>query len=160
METWYERLSVLDCSFLAFEGPNAAMHIGAVALFEAAPLATADGGIDVERIRAYVASRLPSIPRYRQRLAYIPVENHPVWVDDDHFDLAYHVRHTSLPRPGSDPQLRELCARILERPLNRAKPLWEIWVIEGLAGGAHGARVYRRCGSWCVKGSAAPSPRH
>jgi diacylglycerol O-acyltransferase len=133
--TWYERLSVLDYSFLAFEGPNSYMHIAAAAVFEAAPVATTDGGIDIERIRQYINSRLPSIPRYRQRLAFIPVENHPVWVDDDHFDLAYHVRHTSLPRPGSDPQLRELCARILERPLNHAKPLWEIWVIEGLAGG-------------------------
>jgi len=93
------------------------------------------GGIDIELVRHYVASRLPGIPRYRQRLEYIPIENHPVWVDDDHFDLVYHVRHTSLPRPGSDPQLRELCARLLERPLNRSKPLWEIWVVEGLAGG-------------------------
>jgi diacylglycerol O-acyltransferase / wax synthase len=132
--TWYERLSVLDYSFLAFEGANSYMHIAAAAVFDATPVATKDGGIDIARIRRYVDSRLPSIPRYRQRLAYIPVENHPVWIDDDHFDLVYHVRHTSLPRPGSDPQLRELCARILERPLNRAKPLWEIWVIEGLAG--------------------------
>jgi len=133
--TWYERLSVLDYSFLAFEGANSYMHIAAAAVFEAAPVATKDGGIDIARIRQYIDSRLPSIPRYRQRLAYIPVENHPVWIDDDHFDLGYHVRHTSLPRPGSDPQLRELCARLLERPLNRAKPLWEIWVVEGLAGG-------------------------
>ena len=133
MATWYERLSVLDTSFLAFERPPLTMHIAAVALFDAAPLTTRRGGIDIERIRAYVASRLPSLPRYRQCLAYVPVENHPVWVDDDRFDLRYHVRHTSLPRPGSDRQLQELCACFLERPLDRARPLWEIWVIEGVA---------------------------
>lgn len=135
MAIWYERLSVLDSSFLAFEGENAPMHIAAVAIFRAGALATVDGGIDVQRIRTYVEAHLASVPRYRQRLAYIPVENRPVWVDDDHFDLTYHVRHVALPRPGTDPQLQEVCARILERRLDRAKPLWEIWVIEGLAGG-------------------------
>ena len=132
---WYERLSMLDCSFLVFEGPQTYMHIAATTIFEAGPLATPDGGIDLGRIRSYFAARLPLLPRYRQRLAYTPIEGHPVWVDDDGFDLPYHVRHSSLPRPGSETQLRELCARLLERPLNRSKPLWEAWVIEGLAGG-------------------------
>lgn len=130
---WYERLSMLDFSFLLLEGPNTYMHIAATTIFETGPLATAAGGIDIGRVRRYIASRLHWIPRYRQRLAYVPVEGHPVWVDDDQFEVTYHVRHTSLPRPGSDAQLRELCARLLERPLNRAKPLWEIWVVEGLA---------------------------
>ena len=134
-DSWYERLSMLDSSFLVFEGPQTYMHIAATTIFETGPLTTADGGVEIGRIRQYVASRLPLIPRYRQRLAYTPVEGHPVWVDDHRFDLAYHVRHTSLPRPGTEAQLRELCARLLERPLNRAKPLWEAWVIEGLAGG-------------------------
>jgi len=132
---WYERLSMLDCSFLVFEGPQTYMHIAAATIFAADPLATRDGGIDLGRIREYFAARLPALPRYRQRLAYTPLEGHPVWVDDDRFDLSYHVRHSSLPRPGSEVQLRELCARLLERPLNRSKPLWEAWVIEGLAGG-------------------------
>lgn len=133
--SWYERLSMLDCSFLVFEGPQTYMHIAATTIFEAGPLASADGGVNLGCIRKYVASRLPSIPRYRQRLAYTPVEGHPVWVDDDRFELSYHVRHASLPRPGTEAQLRELCARLLERPLNRGRPLWEVWVIEGLAGG-------------------------
>jgi hypothetical protein len=121
--------------YLAFEGPTTTMHIAATAVFETGPLATRSGGVDIERIRRHVASRLPLIPRYRQRLAYIPVENHPVWVDDDEFELRYHVRHTSVPRPGTDAQLQEISARLLERPLNRLKPLWEIWAIEGLQGG-------------------------
>ena len=132
---WYERLSMLDCSFLVFEGPQTYMHIAATTIFETGPLASREGGVDITRVREYVASRLPLIPRYRQRLAYTPIEGHPVWVDDDRFELSYHVRHTSLPRPGTEAQLRELCARLLERPLNRDKPLWEAWVIEGLAGG-------------------------
>jgi diacylglycerol O-acyltransferase len=132
---WYERLSMLDCSFLVFEGPQTYMHIAAATIFEVGPLATSEGGVDLGRIRRYFAARLPRLPRYRQRLAYTPIEGHPVWVDDDRFDLSYHVRHSSLPRPGSETQLRELCARLLERPLNRSKPLWEAWVIEGLAGG-------------------------
>jgi diacylglycerol O-acyltransferase len=131
---WYERLSMLDCSFLVVEGPQTYMHIAATTIFETGPLANGDGGVDIGRIRRYVASRLPLIPRYRQRLAYTPMEGHPVWVDDDRFDLSYHVRHTSLPRPGSEAQLRELCARLLERPLNRARPLWEAWAIEGMEG--------------------------
>jgi len=137
-KAWYERLSMVDCSFLVVEGPQTYMHIAATTIFETGPLATRDGGVDIRRVRKYVASRLPLIPRYRQRLAYTPIEGHPVWVDDDRFDLSYHVRHTSVPRPGSDAQLRDLCARLLERPLNRAKPLWEAWVIEGLAGGRFG----------------------
>lgn len=130
--SWYERMSILDYSFLAFEGPTSYMHISALATFEVGSLRTDDGGIDIARIRRHVASRLPSIPRYRQRLAYVPIENRPVWIDDGDFDLAYHVRQSSVPRPGGETQLREAAARLLERPLNRTKPLWEMWVIEGV----------------------------
>jgi WS/DGAT/MGAT family acyltransferase len=129
----YERLSGLDEAFLAFETPSAYMHVAATAIFDAAPLRTPHGGIDVPRIRQHVLARLERLPRFRQRLAFVPVTQDAVWVDDDAFDLAYHVRHASLPRPGSDGQLRERCAEILERPLNRARPLWELWIIEGLA---------------------------
>lgn len=128
----YERLSAQDSSFLVFEGPNTHMHIGGVTLFEVGPLRTADGGIDIDRIRKYVASRLHAIPRYRQRLHYIPVENVPCWVDDEHLNLEYHVRHTALPRPGDDAQLKALSARIMSQKLDRSKPLWELWVVEGL----------------------------
>jgi diacylglycerol O-acyltransferase / wax synthase len=131
----YERLPVQDGTFLAFEDPNSHMTIGATLVFDAAPLATPDGGIDVERIRAYIESRLHQIPRYRQRLAWVPVEGHPVWVDDDHFTIGYHVRHTALPRPGDERSLKRLSARVMSQQLDRGKPLWEAWVAEGLEGG-------------------------
>lgn len=135
MKTHYERLSALDSSFLQIEDANTHMHVQATLLFEPGPLATPDGGIDMERVRAYVESRLKHIPRYRQRLEYIPYEQHPVWIDDDRFNLFYHVRHTSLPRPGSERQLKRLCGRILSQKLDATKPLWEIWFVEGLEGG-------------------------
>lgn len=129
----YERLSRLDETFLAFETPTTYMHVALTAVFEVESLRTAEGGVDLDRIRRLIASRLPLIPRYRQRLARVPLVNDAIWVDDERFDLRYHVRHASLPRPGSSAQLRRRCAEILERPLNRARPLWEIWVIEGLS---------------------------
>jgi len=131
----YERLSALDSSFLAVETPNAHMNIGGTAIFEAGPLATDDGGVDIERIRAHVGARLSRLPRYRQRLEFVPVVNRPVWVDDPDFDLGYHVRHTSLPRPGDDRQLKRLVGQILSQPLDRERPLWESWIVEGLSGG-------------------------
>lgn len=134
-DTGYERLSPLDASFLALESPATHMHVAGVARFEAGPLAGADGAIDVERISRYIASRLHYVPRYRQRLARIPVERAPVWVDDDRFSIDYHVRHSSLPRPGSDEQLKQVAGRIISIPLDRSKPLWELWVVEGLEGG-------------------------
>lgn len=129
----YERLSAQDSSFLVFEGDNTHMHIGGTTLFEVGPLRTAGGGVDIDRIRSYVASRLHAIPRYRQRLHYIPVENFPCWVDDEHLNLEYHVRHTALPRPGDDAQLKALSARVMSQKLDRSKPLWELWIVEGLS---------------------------
>jgi WS/DGAT/MGAT family acyltransferase len=131
---FWERLSALDASFLAIETPESHMHVAATLLFEAGPLRTADGGLDVERIRAHVASRLHLLPRYRQRLAWTPWYRHPVWVDDPRFNLFYHVRHTSLPRPGDLRRLKRLCGRILSQKLDPTKPLWEIWVVEGVEG--------------------------
>ena len=130
----YERLSALDAAFLEIEDRASHMHVAATLTFDAAPLRGADGGLDIERIRAYIESRLHLIPRYRQRLAHIPVEGHPVWVDDDRFNLFYHVRHTALPMPGSERQLKRLCGRIMSQKLDLTKPLWEIWVVEGLDG--------------------------
>lgn len=129
----YEPLSYLDASFLALETAHSHMHVTAVALFDAAPLKADDGGIDIDRIRAHIRSKLQYIPRYRQKLEWVPYDRRPVWVDDQHFDFRYHVRHTSLPRPGSDDQLRELAGRIVSTKLDRAKPLWELWVVEGLS---------------------------
>ncbi|HUP15534.1 MAG TPA: wax ester/triacylglycerol synthase family O-acyltransferase [Acidimicrobiia bacterium] len=128
----FEPLSHLDASFLALESPSTHMHVGAVVQFEAAQLKLPDGGIDIARIKAHILGKLQYIPRYRQRLAYVPATRHPVWVDDEHFNFDYHVRHTSLPRPGTDEQLKLLAGRIVSQQLDRAKPLWELWVVEGL----------------------------
>ncbi len=128
----YDRLSAQDRSFLDLEGPNSHMHVAGCFVFDRGALATPDGGLDIERIRDYVASRLHLIPRYRQRIEWIPVEDHPVWVDDDRFNIQYHVRHSCLPAPGDDRQLKRLCGRIMSQKLDRGKPLWEIWVVEGL----------------------------
>jgi WS/DGAT/MGAT family acyltransferase len=131
----YERLSAQDASFLWAEQPNQPMHVGAVAILEAGPLRRKGGGIDIARYRQAVDSVLHWIPRYRQKLAWIPVEGWPVWVDDRRFDLGYHIRHIALPKPGGLEQLKEMAARINARPLDRQRPLWEIWVIEGVEGG-------------------------
>ena len=130
----YERLSAQDTSFLLFESPNAFTHVAGTALYEVGPLRTPDGGIDIGRIRSAVACLLHQLPRFRQKLAWIPVEGHPVWVDDPAFDLDFHVRHTRLPHPGGEQELKDLSARILANQMDRGKPLWEIWIIEGVEG--------------------------
>lgn len=128
----YDRLSGQDTSFLLWETPNLQMHIASTGVFELGPMATEDGGVDFESFKRFTESILYRIPRYRQKIKWIPVENRPVWYDDADFDLDYHVRHTSLPRPGSDAQLKQLSARIMAQQLDRERPLWEIWVVEGL----------------------------
>jgi len=133
----YDRLSFLDNAFLAMETPTSPMHVAGTATFEAGSLRTADGGVDIAKIRDYVASRLHLIPRYRQRLVDIPIENHPAWMDDEHFNIHYHIRHVALPKPGDDRQLRRLAARVMAQHLDRQKPLWEIWILEGLTNPAH-----------------------
>lgn len=130
----YERLGALDASFLGLEDGNCHMHVGGVMIFDAAPVRSADGGIDIDRIRAGIQSRLHLVPRFRQRLDYIPYEQHPIWVDDTRFRLAYHVRHTALPHPGDERTLKRLVGRVMSQPLDRKRPLWEMWVVEGLEG--------------------------
>jgi WS/DGAT/MGAT family acyltransferase len=132
-ESFYEPLSELDGSFLIYEGPNSPMHVAAVTLFPAAPLRGKDAAIDLERIIEYVASRLHHIPRYRQRVEAAPLDGHPIWVDDARFNLRYHIRHSRLPRPANEEVLKRTCARILEQRLDLQKPLWELWLVEGLA---------------------------
>lgn len=130
----YERLSAQDNSFLLMEKPSVYMHVAGTQIFEAGPLRNPDGGIDIKAVKHSVESVLHLIPRYRQKLKWIPYENHPVWVDDRRFNLDYHIRHTALPRPGNDDQLKKLAGRIMAQLLDRTKPLWEYWVIEGLQG--------------------------
>ncbi len=132
-EFHFEPLSHLDASFLALESRTTHMHVAGVAIFAAEGLTDDSGAIDIERVLAHIQSKLQYIPRYRQRLDFVLVEGAPVWVDDADFNLDYHVRHTSLPRPGNDEQLKRLAGRIVSQQLDRAKPLWELWVAEGLS---------------------------
>ncbi len=104
-------------------------------IFETGPLSTPDGGVDFERIREIVASCLGELPRLRSKLRRVPGDGHPVWVDDAEFNLDYHLRHSSLPRPGNVPQLCRTTARIAAGRLDRSRPLWDCWVVEGLEGG-------------------------
>ena len=131
----YERLSALDASMVFMETSHTHMHIGEVGILEAGPLLARNGALDIERIRTHIASGLDHVPRHRQRLAFIPVESHPVWVDDDRFKLDYHVRHTALPPPGTIRQLKRVVGRLMSQKLDLSKPLWELWIIEGLEGG-------------------------
>ena len=127
-----ERLSSLDAAFLNMESPTLHMHVGGLFVFDASER----GEVDFARFLALVRSRLHLVPRYRQKLAYAPFNlGNPVWVDDPQFDLSYHVRHAALPRPGSIAQLTEYAGRILSRQLDRDRPLWELYVIEGLEDG-------------------------
>jgi WS/DGAT/MGAT family acyltransferase len=121
-----DRLSSIDASFLTNETSNAHMHVGAVLIFEGPPPAY-DDFLD------HTGSRLHLVPRFRQKLAFPPIETgRPFWIDDPHFHLAYHVRHSALPSPGSEEQLRNIAARIFSQSLDRSKPLWELWLIQGL----------------------------
>ncbi|MAJ58482.1 MAG: hypothetical protein CBC48_00055 [bacterium TMED88] len=131
----YERLSAQDNGFLVAETAHTPLHIASVALYEPGELATEDGGVDIRLFKRFIEARLHEIPRYRQKLMWVPIENRPVWVDDPHFSIDYHIRHTALPRPGSTEELKRLTARITTRTLDRSRPLWELWVIEGLEGG-------------------------
>ncbi len=131
----YSPLTATDRFFLSVEDRTAHMHVSGTCIVDAGPLDTGAGGIDMDRIRTYVEARLDRIPRYRQRLSRVPIGNAMLWVDDHRFNPAYHVRHVSVPRPGSERQLKRLVAWINSQQLDRKKPLWEMWVIEGLEGG-------------------------
>ncbi len=132
--THFERLSAMDLSFLAMEDGRAHMHIGGVSIFEAKPLRTDEGAVDLERVLAFIDAQLHKVPRFRQRLAWVPGFAQPVWVDDERFNLRFHVRHTALPPPGDERQLKRLAGRILSQEFDRGKPLWEYWLVDGLDG--------------------------
>ena len=125
-----DRLTAIDASFLHQEGPDSHMHVGALVLAEGPPPAYEDF-LDSLRVRLHL------VPRYRQRLAFPPGSTgRPLWVDDASFNLEYHVRHASLPAPGSEEQLLNLAARVFSQQLDRAKPLWEMWLVEGMSDGS------------------------
>ncbi len=128
----YEKLSSMDRVFLDLEGPSSHMHVAATMILQSGPLRGPDGGVDIDKVRAYVASRLHMMPRYRQKLRFTPIDKQPIWVDDDRFRIEYHVRHSCLPRPGGERMLKRLSGRIMSQQLDRGKPLWELWVVEGV----------------------------
>jgi diacylglycerol O-acyltransferase / wax synthase len=124
-----DRLSTLDAEFLHLEDGIAHMHIAGLCTFEG-PAPT------YEELLGLLAGKMHTIPRYRQRVRSVPLElGRPVWVDDPHFNLSYHVRHTALPSPGDDLVLRRLMGRLVSQPLDRDRPLWETWLVEGLPDG-------------------------
>ena len=124
-----DRLSPLDASFLHIEDHVSHMHIASIAIFEGPPPPFGD-------IVAMVDAKLDLVPRYRQKVRFVPFElGRPVWVDDPHFNIEYHLRHTALPSPGGESELRKLVGRVMAQQLDRSKPLWEIWVVEGLEDG-------------------------
>jgi diacylglycerol O-acyltransferase len=123
-----DRLTGLDASFLALEKEGAHMHVGSVLLFEGPAPA-------YDEFAAHIERGLHLVPRYRQRLAFPPFgAGRPVWVDDPHFNIGYHVRHTALPSPASSDQLRRLAGRVFSQQLDREKPLWEIWLVDEVEG--------------------------
>lgn len=134
--TRYDRLSGLDASFLHLEQLEYPMHVGAVSVLEGAPFFDENGRFRISDVRDLVSSRLHLLPRFRRRLMSVPYDQgRPIWVDDSRLDLTYHVRHTALPKPGSWEQLIALTTRVQEQLLDRERPLWEIWFVEGLEDG-------------------------
>src|SRR3982751_4685909 len=121
-----DRLTGLDASFLHLEDGSSHMHVAGVMLFEGPPP-------PYDELLDAFERRLPLVPRYRQRLAFVPLgQGRPKWVDDPHLNLRYHVRSTALPSPGSEGQLQDLAGRVFSQQLDRDKPLWEVWLVEGL----------------------------
>ncbi|HEY5117273.1 MAG TPA: wax ester/triacylglycerol synthase family O-acyltransferase [Nakamurella sp.] len=128
-----DRLSATDASFLYAEDAGTPMHVGGVVILHP----DADGPeFQYSDIVDLIESRLSLVPRYRQKVRFVPGRlARPVWVDDEDFDITYHVRRSALPKPGTDIELDELVGRLISRPLDRTRPLWEVYVIEGLTGG-------------------------
>jgi diacylglycerol O-acyltransferase / wax synthase len=123
-----DRLTAQDASFLHLEDASAHMHVASVMLFDGPPP-------PYDELLEAIERRLSLVPRYRQRLAFVPLaQGRPKWVDDPHLNLRYHVRNTALPAPGSEEQLKDLAGRVFAQQLDRDKPLWELWLAEGLEG--------------------------
>src|SRR3954463_10762989 len=122
-----DRLSALDSTFLHLEKGGAHMHVASIFLFEGEPP-------PYDEVRDAIEARMHLVPRYRQRLAEVPYgQGRPVWVDDPHFNVGYHVRHTALPDPAGEAELRLLAGRVFSQQLDREKPLWEIWLVDAVA---------------------------
>ena len=121
-----DRLTAVDASFLTNETSTSHMHVGAILIFEGPPPRYLD-------LAEHVRGRLSQVPRFRQRLVVPPLEaGRPLWADDVNFNLTYHIRHTALPEPGGEEELRRLAGRVFSQQLDRSKPLWELWLAQGL----------------------------
>jgi WS/DGAT/MGAT family acyltransferase len=128
-----QQLTGLDAAFLALESASMFGHVGSLCIVDPS---TAEEPLTLERLTRLVASRLPLVPPFRRRLVQVPLGlDMPYWIDDPDFDIEFHVRELALPAPGNDHQLREQAARLHARPLDRARPLWELYLISGLSGG-------------------------
>jgi WS/DGAT/MGAT family acyltransferase len=121
-----DRLTAVDASFLSNESSASHMHVGAILIFEGPPPRYVD-------LVEHVRGRLNLVPRFRQKLVVPPLETgRPLWADDVNFNLSYHIRHTALPEPGGEAQLKRLTGRVFSQQLDRSKPLWELWLVQGL----------------------------
>lgn len=128
-----ERLRPRDMAFLAMESASTPMHVATLDIFEAP-----EGGFDYDRLLALINDRIAFVPRFRQKVQQVPGRlTNPVWTDDEDFDLTYHVRRSALPRPGNQEQLLELTARLISRRIDRSRPLWETYLVEGVEGGRY-----------------------
>lgn len=131
-----QRLSGLDASFLYMETPQVPMHVGLAAIFDPTDM---PGGYCAHRITRHITARVRANPAFRRRLARVPFDlHHPVWVDDPNFDVIHHIRQVALPQPGGPEEFGSMVGRIISTPLDRSRPLWEAWIIEGLEGGRFG----------------------
>ena len=139
-----DRLTALDSAFLHLEGTTPAhMHVASVMTFEG-PVPQYDEMLDL------LESRLHLVPRYRQRLTSVPLgQGRPVWTDDPHFNLRYHLRHTGVPAPGGPDELKTLAGRIFSGRLDRNRPLWEIWLVDGLAATLTCSAAREDYPDWC-----------
>src|SRR3954447_2962208 len=127
-----DRLTGLDAAFLDLESGGAHMHVAGILVFSGEPPA-------YDELLGAIERRLDLLPRYRQKLAFVPYgQGRPEWVDDPHFNVRYHVRHSALPAPGGEAELERIAGRLFALPLDRGKPLWELALVEGLAPGADG----------------------
>lgn len=135
VDAHYDRLSALDALLLCAEDESSPLHVAAMLVFESSPaLRTPEGAVDIDLVRRLVESRLAGLPRYRQKLEWVPVIGHPVWVDDASFDIARHIHRMVLPRPGTDAELGSMVGQLAAAPCDRSRPLWDLYVIDGLEG--------------------------
>src|ERR1700738_2325707 len=148
------RLSASDSSFYHLEDTSTPMYVGSLSI-----LRRPKGGLSYETLLTTVERRLPQIPRYRQKVREVTLGlARPVWVDDRDFDITYHIRRSALPSPGSDDQLHELIARLAARPLDRSRPLWEMYLVEGLA--KNRLAIYTKSHQALINGMGAAGVGH